>query len=90
MKKLIDKKAKKKRDGQCYFCKESDYDLLDLHRIKEGANGGEYTSHNTVTVCSNCHRKIHAEKIKIHGRHYSTAGKYILHFTNEEGKEVWR
>jgi hypothetical protein len=89
MKKLIDKKAKKKRDGKCYFCGEEDYDLLDVHRIREGANGGKYTDFNTVTTCSNCHRKIHAGKIQIHGRHFSTAARYILHFTNEEGEEVW-
>lgn len=88
MKKLIDKKAKKKSDGECYFCKESDYDLLDVHRIKPGSEGGRYTDHNTVVTCVACHRKIHADKIKIHGRHYST-GRFLLHFTNEEGKEVW-
>ena len=88
MKKLINKKHKKKQDKKCYFCGESDYDLLDVHRILEGANGGKYTEFNSVVTCVACHRKIHADRIKIHGRHLSTSG-YVLHFTNEEGKEVW-
>ena len=86
---LINKQVKKKHDGKCYFCSEADYDLLDVHRIREGANGGKYTEHNTITVCSNCHRKIHADKIQIHGRYLSTSGRYVLHCTNEDGEEVW-
>lgn len=86
--KLIDKKAKKKNDGKCYFCQENDYDLLDVHRIKEGANGGRYTEFNTITVCVACHRKVHAGKIQVFRKYYSTGG-WILHYINEEGKEVW-
>jgi len=90
MKKLIDKKSKKKHDGKCYFCGISEYELLDVHRMLEGKDGGKYTEFNTICSCSNCHRKIHAGKITIHGRHYSSSGKYVLHYTNEEGEEVWK
>lgn len=90
MKKLIDKKAKKKHDGKCYFCEVDDYDLLDLHRIVPGSEDGKYTDFNTQTTCSNCHRKVHAGKIIIHGKHYSTSGRYVLHYTDEEGKEIWK
>jgi hypothetical protein len=90
MGKLIDKKDKKNQDGECYFCGNNERCLLDVHRIQEGADGGRYTEFNSVVSCVVCHRKIHAGKIKIHGRHFSTTGRYILHFTNEEGKEVWR
>jgi hypothetical protein len=89
MKKLINKKHKKKQEGKCYLCGTTDYELLDVHRIKEGADGGKYTDFNSLVVCVACHRKIHAGKIQIHGRYFSTAARYILHFTNEEGEEVW-
>jgi len=87
--KLVNKVNKKRSDKKCYFCDEKDYDLLDLHRIKEGSNGGRYTNHNTLTICCKCHRKIHAGKIKIHGKHYSTSGRFVVHYTNEKGEEVW-
>lgn len=85
--KLIDKKAKKKKDGRCYFCPEDDYNLLDVHRIFEGADGGQYTDHNTITVCCKCHRKITAGYIKTHRKYLSTSGRWVLHYTDENGVE---
>lgn len=90
MKKISKKQLFKKFDRCCYFCGESDYNLLDSHRIKEGNKGGKYERHNCVTACALCHRKIHAGNIKIIGRHYSTTGKYILHYIDEEGEEKWK
>lgn len=84
---LIDKKAKKKADGKCFFCGEADYDLLDVHRIFEGADGGKYTEHNTVTVCCKCHRKIHAGKIKLDRKYLCTSGKWLLRYWDENGVE---
>lgn len=86
-KKLIDKQVKKKVDGKCYFCPVDDYALLDVHRIIEGADGGEYTDHNTVTVCSLCHRRIHAGQIKPLRKYFSTSGRWVLHFVDENGVE---
>jgi len=83
---IINKKHKKLFDKQCYFCEESNYALLDVHRIVEGNNGGKYTEHNTVTVCSLCHRKIHAGLIKIDRKYFSTSG-WILHYYDEQGQE---
>lgn len=89
VKKLINKKAKKKTEGQCFFCEEDDYAVLDCHRIVEGADGGEYTDFNTVVVCANCHRRIHDEQIVIDRKYFSTSGQYVLHYW-EDGEEFWR
>lgn len=85
--KLINKQAFKKKDGKCYFCDETDYDLLDVHRILEGANGGSYSKHNCLTVCCKCHRKITAGKIITHRKYLRSDGKYVLHYTDENGEE---
>lgn len=84
----MDKKARKRADKKCHFCGEADYNLLDTHRILEGAKGGKYKKHNIVTCCSLCHRKIHSGRIKILGRHFTTSGQYILHYT-EDDEEKW-
>lgn len=85
---LINKIIKKKSDGKCYFCPCDNYDLLDVHRIVEGADGGKYTDANTVTLCSLCHRKVHAGIIKIDRKYPTTAGRPVLHYWID-GKEYW-
>jgi hypothetical protein len=84
----MDKKVKKKIDKKCYFCPESDYSLLDVHRIIEGKNRGKYTNYNTLTCCCKCHRKIHSGRIQIVGKHYSTSGRYVLHYI-EDNEDKW-
>lgn len=84
----MDKQLKKRTDGKCLFCDEDDYDLLDVHRIVPGEQGGKYNEHNTITVCSLCHRKIHAGRIVTHRKYYSTSGKYVLH-CEIDGQEEW-
>lgn len=86
--KLINKKIKKFVDKKCKFCNESNYCTLDVHRIKPGSQGGEYTEHNCITTCGNCHRKIHDGKIKIDRKYPSTIG-WILHYFDELGEEHW-
>ena len=86
---MVTKKQEFKRtDRECYFCHETDYDLLDAHRIIPGNEGGKYTRYNTVICCSLCHRKIHAGRIKIIGKHFTTGGNFIFHYT-EDGEEKW-
>tara|TARA_B100001778_G_scaffold334984_1_gene350357 strand:+ start:28588 stop:28866 length:279 start_codon:yes stop_codon:yes gene_type:complete len=78
--KIIDKQSFKKSCGKCLICGEDNYDLLDVHRIVPGSEGGRYTKDNSVTLCSNCHRRVHAGEIDIHRYYNSTAGT-VLHVT---------
>ena len=73
----------------CFFCGESDYDLLDVHRIYEGSQGGTYDPRNTLVNCALCHRKIHAGRIIVHGKYFCTSGRWKVHFT-EDGHEHWK
>ena len=85
--KLINKKALKKAEGKCYFCDMSDYESLQVHRIHEGADGGKYTMNNCLVLCANCHTKVTAGKIKTHRKYLSSSGRWILHYTDENGIE---
>jgi len=87
-KNIINKKIKKLIDKKCYFCGESNYCVLDVHRILPGSEGGIYSAHNSVTTCANCHRKIHDNKIKLDRKYYSTKG-WVLHYFDENGIEHW-
>lgn len=84
----MNKKIKKKIDKRCYFCSEDKYELLDVHRIIPGEQGGKYTEWNTVTACANCHRKCHAGVIVI-DRWYKTSSGVMLHYF-EEGVEIYK
>lgn len=81
----MDKQATKHIDKKCHFCDEDNYDLLDLHRITPGSEGGKYTRDNTVTTCSNCHRATHAGVIVIDRWYISTKGRVLHYFV--EGEE---
>ena len=85
---LVNKKAKKKRIGKCKFCPCDQYELLDLHRINEGDSGYGYTDANTIVVCANCHRKIHAGLIKLDRQYPTMSGNLILHYWID-GQEHW-
>lgn len=78
-KKLINKQSKKHAEGECRFCGENDYTVLDCHRIHEGADGGRYEDENVVVTCANCHRKIHDGQIVI-DRYYSSTNGRVLHY----------
>lgn len=77
------KKKWKKRYKQCAICEEDNYNLLDTHRI---IWGGEYVLSNVLIVCSNCHRKIHAEEIEIIQKTKSTKGELLIYI--EDGIEI--
>jgi hypothetical protein len=87
-KRLVNKKAKKKLEGKCYFCPEDDYNLLDCHRIFPGEKGGTYEDRNILVTCANCHRKIHSGKVIIDRKYLSTSGKWVLHYW-VNGEEKW-
>jgi len=82
----VNKQIYKHSSKECKFCKEDNYASLNVHRIVPGSEGGKYTKLNTVVICANCHAKVHAGLITIHGWQFSTAG-LILHYEDEEGKE---
>jgi hypothetical protein len=77
----MNKKMKKRINKRCPFCGEDDYALLDLHRIRFGQ---EYSESNTLVCCSNCHRKIHNNIIRILAKRYCTSGSYLIHFIEND------
>lgn len=83
------KKIKKLSNPKCYFCGLEGYELVEAHRIHEGKNGGKYTWENILNLCPTCHTKVHLNKIKILGNHYSTRG-WVLNYIDENGQEIWR
>lgn len=87
-KKLVNKTVKKKFAGKCKFCPCDIYELLDVHRIVEGKDGGVYSEANTVVACASCHRKIHAGLIKIDKYYNTISGKVVLHYW-ENGEEKY-
>ena len=84
--KLVDKKIKKLSDGKCHICKCSDYEVLDLHRIFPGEFGGKYDDQNTLTLCANCHRKVHTGIIRILGKFFTSGGTWVVNYV-ENGVE---
>lgn len=77
--------CKKKLDKFCFFCGESNYDVLDAHRIREGA---EYVTSNIITCCAVCHRLCHSGQIVIDRKYNSTAAVPVVHFWMD-GIEHW-
>ncbi|MFW6173063.1 MAG: HNH endonuclease [Elusimicrobiota bacterium] len=73
--------------GKCHICSETEYALLDVHRIIPGSQGGKYTRENSVCICVNCHRLHHTNSLlTILGWVHSTKGR-LLHFVDKEGNE---
>jgi len=85
---LIDKKIFKKAEGKCRICGESDYAVLDIHRLLTGSQGGRYTKYNSVSCCANCHRRVHDGQIILDRYFHSTGGKMLLRAIID-GKEVF-
>jgi hypothetical protein len=84
---FISKQSFKHRKKECQICGEKRYNLLDVHRWKTpGKDGGKYTVNNCICVCSNCHRLIHNNKIKIIGIFNSSNGK-LLNYIDENNTE---
>ena len=75
--KNIDKKIAKLSAKKCRICGENDYNILDCHRILPGSKNGTYKNSNTVIVCSNCHRKIHAGGIEVDRYYPTTTGRLL-------------
>lgn len=89
MKKGFPGKQKFKRiANHCKICGENNYNLLDVHRITPGKEGGSYSVANSVVLCCSCHRKVHAEQIIIKGWFHSTGGRLLLIEENGEEKFI--
>jgi 5-methylcytosine-specific restriction protein A len=63
--------AKRRAQGICQLCNKSapfinnkGEPYLETHHIEWLSNGGEDTIENTVALCPNCHRKMHALNLK--------------------------
>lgn len=82
------KKIKKLVDKKCFFCDLDLYETLDVHRIVAGCNGGNYNNYNSITVCANCHRLIHAGEILVDKKYMSTKGLVLHYYRN--GEEMWK
>jgi len=61
------KAALKRSEGNCETCKKpapfirkrDNTPYLEVHHIKQLADGGEDTIENSVAICPNCHRQAH-------------------------------
>ena len=82
----INKQNFKHAAGKCRLCGNGPYEVLNVHRIQAGRDGGEYTKLNSVPVCANCHALVETGQIEIHGWFSSTKG-LVLHVTDENGDE---
>jgi len=93
-KRKVNKEALKRSVKKCKFCPCDIYELLDVHRILEGKDGGKYEQSlngfisNCVVVCASCHRKIHAGFIKIDRWYTTLTGSPVLHYWLD-GIEYW-
>lgn len=86
--KKINKKIYKKVNNVCRICKNEQYEVLDVHRIIPGEQGGEYVKGNVVSICSNCHRLVHNEVITINGWLKSTSGDLLEIIINGEERLI--
>ena len=80
----VNKKLFKLKKRQCAICGESNYNLLDVHRIQEGK---EYSESNCVALCCNCHRRHHSKEITVKEKRYSTDGWVLI--LEKDGKELF-
>lgn len=88
--KLINKKAYKKLRKKCFFCEENDYAALQCHRITPGENNGTYHDSNTLSICANCHCKVHNGSIKIDKKYKKLTGPtWMVRYWIGE-KEFWK
>lgn len=70
----------KRFHGRCLLCGEDDYAVLHAHRPCEG---GPYQWGNVMTLCANCHMRVHAGRVEVLGRFWSTAGYYVWRVIDE-------
>lgn len=77
----MDKVLFKKKYKKCAICEESNYPLLDVHRIEEGK---DYSESNCVVLCVKCHRLHHHGTQTIKSKRQSTGGTVLIFDKNGE------
>lgn len=68
--------ARREYDGRCLLCGERDRVALECHRIEAGSR---YTWGGTVTLCGNCHARVHAGAVRVVRWTATTRGEPVLH-----------
>lgn len=61
--------------SRCQICGNSDYAVLDCHRIVPEL--GYKNPLNTVVLCCLCHRRVHDGQIEIKRKYESSKGRVI-------------
>ncbi len=68
----IQKEVYKRDKNSCCLCNwnhkkwtKGDPRILELHHIHEHVRGGKNSADNIILICSKCHDKIHAGKLKL-------------------------
>jgi 5-methylcytosine-specific restriction endonuclease McrA len=84
--KKINKKNYKNTNKKCKICGIENTEILEVHRIIEGRNQGQYKYNNVIACCPNCHTKIHKNQIQIDKWYFSSCG-YLLRWIDEKGQE---
>ncbi len=82
--------VRKHFDARCFFCGLDLYEILEAHRILPGADDGKYHWANILTCCRNCHGKLTAGLIVVHGAHPATYAARVISVMDEHGREFWR
>jgi len=61
------------------FNKEDGTSFLEVHHLKQLADGGSDTTTNTIAVCPNCHRELHfgVNKVNIKMKVYDSVDRLI-------------
>ena len=54
-------------EKKCQYCgRHQDIcGTLEIHRLKRGCRGGEYTPDNILVLCNSCHKEFHGKEIKM-------------------------
>lgn len=74
--------------GRCLVCDKTGYEVLTVHRVVPGCQGGKYEVGNITCLCANCHARVHKGKIQIGPRVWHS-GKGWVWRVEEDGHVRW-
>jgi len=61
----------------CEICRLN-MDSCDKHHIHSRTHGGSNDTFNKVSICPNCHRKVHTGEIILEGKFSTTGGIQLV------------